>query len=102
MPSVEKSLETLQKTTQATHDVVIAGQARDEARDKRLSDLEKTVNGNGQPGVVKRLTVVEESQKHCPARKQVSHAGRANLLTSIALGISGITAAVALYVAMKG
>lgn len=44
--------------------------------------LKNTVWGNGKPGLQKDVVVLQEAQKHCPARKQ---AGRDKLTRLVAV-----------------
>ena len=60
-----------------------------------VSKLEHAINGNGKPGLIHRVTVIEERQSSCPAREAYKHGNisqsRANWLSAGALAVAALS-----------
>ena len=57
-------------------------------------NLDKAVNGNGKPGLLDRMTVIEERQALCPARGAFSKGAIANKIAAFS---AFVAAAMALF-----
>ena len=57
--------------------------------------LEHAINGNGKPGLLDRMTVIEERQSSCPAREAYKHGNisqsRSNWISAGALAVAGLS-----------
>ena len=53
-----------------------------------VGKLDHTVNGNGKPGLIDRMTIIEERQSSCPARRACSDGSKSNRLSGYALAVS--------------
>jgi predicted N-acetyltransferase YhbS len=62
--------------------------------------LDHAVNGNGQPGLLSRVTVIEQRQMMCPARLAVSTAAKQNKISMCSAGIAAIAAVIAAITAI--
>jgi hypothetical protein len=76
--------------------------------DDRVNDLRKAVFGNGRPGLLDRMTVIEqrtsaivESELTCPAREaftgEASRQSRANYLAIAAVVLAGLSVVMAYF-----
>jgi hypothetical protein len=61
-----------------------------------VGKLDHAVNGNGKPGLIDRMTVIEERQTSCPARKALSEGSQSNRIGAYALVLSIVVAVVEL------
>lgn len=57
-----------------------------------VGKLDHAVNGNGKPGLTDRMTIIEERQSSCPARKSYSDGSRSNRIGVYAIVVSGAVA----------
>lgn len=44
-----------------------------ESMSEKIDDIHKAIYGNGQPGMLHRLTVVETTQSNCPGARGNAH-----------------------------
>ncbi len=76
--------------------------------DDRVNDLRKAVFGNGRPGLIDRMTVIEqrtkaiiESEASCPAREAFTGGAmrqdRANYLAIAAVVLAGLSVVMAYF-----
>jgi hypothetical protein len=60
-----------------------------------VTKVETAINGNGKPGLLDRMTVIEERQSSCPAREAYKHGNisqsRANWISAGALAVAGLS-----------
>ena len=60
-----------------------------------VTRLEHAVNGNGRPGLLDRMTIIEVQQRDCPAREAYRSDSRranwANLIAAVALLVSAFS-----------
>jgi len=61
-----------------------------------VGKLDHAVNGNGKPGLIDRMTIIEERQSACRARKAMSDGSRSNRISVYALVLSIVVAIVEL------
>jgi hypothetical protein len=59
-----------------------------------VGKMDHAVNGNGKPGLIDRMTIIEERQSSCPARKALSEGSQSNRIGAYALGLSVVVAIV--------
>ncbi len=78
-----------------THDAVIV-------MVKQVKDHDEALFGNGKPGMVKDVTILQERQIHCPARKASTVEGRRLSLGIIIAILAGITFLVNVAFAVLG
>ena len=65
-----------------------------------LQKIDKTLHGNGQPGLKTKLAIIERNQQECPARASAGVEFRRRRWEVIASVASPIIAAVAILVAV--
>jgi len=57
--------------------------------------LEHAINGNGKPGLLDRMTVIEERQSSCPAREAYKTGNRqqksANIISFAAIAVAALS-----------
>jgi len=68
---------------QATHDAVID-------MTRMCHGHEKTLYGNGQPGVTQQVQVLSTRQAECPARNAATNSGRSVTIASLSLLVSSV------------
>jgi hypothetical protein len=57
-----------------------------------LERLDHAVNGNGRPGLLDRMTVIEINQRTCPARESYGRQAQSNRIAFGALVMSAVSA----------
>ena len=57
-----------------------------------MEKLDKTVHGNGTPGLKQRLAEVEFAQRQCPAKEAYTRTNRIQVLSVAIAGVSALTA----------
>jgi hypothetical protein len=61
-------------------------------------NLDKAVNGNGKPGLLDRMTVIEQRQLMCPARDAFSKGAISNRIGMAAVLVSLVSVIIAWFV----
>lgn len=62
-----------------------------------VGKLDHAVNGNGKPGLTDRMTIIEERQSSCPARKSYSDGARNNRIGGYALVVAAVLAVLEIF-----
>jgi len=83
-PQDENGKGTRGKTEMSDHDILIKLQADVSLM---LTDHQRTLYGNGQPGLKDRMMAVESAQTDCPARRNARRDNRMFWLTLISIVI---------------
>ena len=65
-----------------------------------VDNLDHSVNGNGRPGMVDRMTIIEERQASCPARLAAKTDAKANRLSFWAVLVAGASLALTAIMAL--
>lgn len=60
-----------------------------------VKDHHNTLYGNGQPGLAKQVTILEQTQKNCSARKNTNRFNYMALLRTIGVIVAVISAIIA-------